>query len=74
MLPAAMAVRSAAQLARRRRVERAIRLVAPALDLLLLAGDALSRVTGRGELEPEPPLRAVIPPPRSPEGSGDAVV
>jgi hypothetical protein len=57
-----MAVRTPSQLARRRRVERVIRLVAPALDVLLAAGGALSRVAGRGDPEPEPPRRAVPPP------------
>ena len=59
-----MAVRTPAQLVRRRRVERVIRLIAPALDVVLAAGDALSRVAGRGEVEPEPPRRAVEPPGR----------
>ena len=50
-----MAHRSARQLARRRQVERLIALAAPALDLLLYAGDRVSRVAGRNEIAPEPP-------------------
>jgi hypothetical protein len=49
-----MAHRSASQLANRRRVERLIKLAAPGLDLLLFAGDRLSRVAGRNEIPPEP--------------------
>ena len=40
-----MAVRSSTQLANRRRIEGAIRLAAPILDLLLAAGDRVSRLT-----------------------------
>jgi hypothetical protein len=57
-----MAHRSASQLANRRRVERLIRLAAPGLDLLLFAGDKLSRVAGRNEIPPEPARRALAPP------------
>jgi hypothetical protein len=53
-----MAVRTARQLARRRRIERGIRLAAPWLDLVLWAGDRVSRVAGRDEIEPDPPRRA----------------
>jgi hypothetical protein len=52
-----------AQLARRRRIERLIGLAAPALDLLLYAGDRVSRVAGRHEIPPEP-ARRTLPPPR----------
>jgi hypothetical protein len=55
----AVAVRSSAQLARRRRIEAAIRVAAPLLDLVLFAGGQLSRVAGRGALESEPPPPAV---------------
>ena len=48
-----------AQRARVRRVESLIRVAAPALDLLLFAGDRLSRVAGRNEIDPEPPRRAM---------------
>jgi len=57
-----MAVRTPSQLAWRRRVETAIRLAAPALDLVLFAGDRVSRVAGRGDPEPEPPRRMYRPP------------
>jgi hypothetical protein len=42
-----------------RRVEALIRVAAPALDLLLFAGDRLSRVAGRNQIDPEPARRAV---------------
>jgi hypothetical protein len=48
-----------AQRARVRRIESLIRLAAPALDLLLFAGDRLSRVAGRNQIDPEPPRRAM---------------
>jgi hypothetical protein len=54
-----MANRSASQVANRRRVERLIRLAAPALDLLLYTGDRLSRVSGRNEIPPEPARRGI---------------
>jgi hypothetical protein len=50
-----VAHRTPSQLALRRRVESVIRLAAPALDLLLFAGDRASRVAGRNEVDPEPP-------------------
>ena len=50
-----MAHRTRRQLANRRRVERLIGLAAPALDVLLFAGDRLSRVAGRNDIDPEPP-------------------
>jgi hypothetical protein len=52
-----VALHTAAQLARRRRVERLIRLAAPGLDLVLAVGDRISRVAGRHDVEPEPPRR-----------------
>ena len=54
-----MAVLTPVQRARVRRVEALIRVAAPALDLLLLAGDRLSRVAGRNQIEPEPARRTV---------------
>jgi hypothetical protein len=51
---AAVAVRSPAQLARRRRIEGVIRIAGPFLDLVLLAGGQLSRVAGRNGLESDP--------------------
>jgi hypothetical protein len=50
-----VAHRTREQLERRRRIEALIRLAAPALDLLLFAGDRLSRVAGRNDVDPEPP-------------------
>ena len=52
-----MAVRSSSQLAWRRRVEAGVRIAAPVLDLVLWAGDRVSRVAGRNEPDPEPPRR-----------------
>jgi hypothetical protein len=51
----AVAVRTPAQLARRRRIEGVIRVAAPVLDLVLFAGGQLSRVAGRNDLPSEPP-------------------
>lgn len=45
------------QLAARARIESVLRLVAPALDLVLLAGDRLSRVADRSDDEPLPAIR-----------------
>jgi hypothetical protein len=42
-----MAARSPTQLAARRRIEGALRLAAPSLDLVLAAGDRISRMTDR---------------------------
>ena len=50
-----MAHRTPAQQTNRRRVETLIGAVAPALDLLLYAGDRVSRVAGRNDHAPEPP-------------------
>jgi hypothetical protein len=50
-----VAPRTPRQVANRRRVERLIGLAAPALDVLLFAGDRLSRVAGRNDIDPEPP-------------------
>ena len=50
-----------AQLARRRRLESLLGLAAPALDLLLFAGDRVSRVAGRREIPPEPARRTLTP-------------
>jgi len=57
-----LAYRSPSQLANQRRIERLIRLAAPALDLVLYAGDRVSRVVGRNELPPEPVRRTGLPP------------
>ena len=56
-----MALRTPSQLATRRRIEAGIRLAAPLLDLVLAAGDRVSRVVGRNQIEPEPPRRTLRP-------------
>jgi hypothetical protein len=45
------------QLAWRGRIEAVLRIAAPALDLVLAAGDRLSRVVERDELDAPPPAR-----------------
>jgi len=65
-----VAVRSPSQLANRARLERVLRLVAPALDLLLAAGDRVSRVAGRNEIDPEPSRRSLRAEVRTPLGGG----
>ena len=50
-----MSHRTQRQLANRRRIEGVIGLAAPLLDVLLYAGDRLSRVAGRNDIDPEPP-------------------
>jgi len=65
-----MAVRTPSQLAWRRRVESGIRVAAPVLDLVLFVGDRVSRLTGRGEPEPEPPRRMAHPAERVPLRGG----
>jgi hypothetical protein len=55
---AAVAPPSPTQLAWRGRIEAVLRIAAPALDLLLAAGDRLSRVVERDELDPAPAGRA----------------
>jgi hypothetical protein len=52
-----MAPPSPRELAARRHLERALRVVGPALDLVLLAGDRLSRVVDRSDDEPLPAIR-----------------
>ena len=39
----------------RARIESLIGVVAPLLDVILFAGDRLSRVAGRNDIDPEPP-------------------
>jgi hypothetical protein len=58
-----VAYRSPQQLARVRRIESLIRYAAPALNLVLYAGDRASRVVGRNEIGPEPARRVGLPPP-----------
>jgi hypothetical protein len=48
-----------AQRANVRRIEALISVAAPALDLLLYAGDKVSRVAGRNQIDPEPPRRVM---------------
>ena len=50
-----MAALTPAQLRTRRRVESVIRLMAPALDLVLAAGDRVSRILEREDVEYYPP-------------------
>jgi len=50
-----VAHRTPGQLANRRRVETVIGFAAPVLDLLLFAGERVSRVAGRNDPDPEPP-------------------
>lgn len=65
-----MATLSPAQRAWRSRIETMLRISAPALDLLLAAGDRLSRVVERDDLDWVPPRRAIsstsAPPERRP--------
>jgi len=55
-----VAVLTPVQRDRVRRVESLIRVAAPALDLLLFAGDRLSRVAGRNQIDPEPARRTML--------------
>ena len=65
-----MAVRSPSQLANRRRIESLIRLAAAALGLLLAAGERVSRVAGRNEIDPEPSRLSMRAEVRTPLGGG----
>ena len=56
-----MAQPSPTQLAWRGRIEAGLAIVAPALDLLLAAGDRLSRAVERDDLDWVPPRRAIAP-------------
>jgi hypothetical protein len=53
----AVAHRTPTQLALQRRIEALIRLAAPALDVVLLAGEQVSRIAGRNQIDPDPPRR-----------------
>jgi hypothetical protein len=64
--------RTQRQLANRRRIEGVIGLAAPLLDVLLYAGDRLSRVAGRNDIDPEPP-RLGRRPSRTPLGGSTGV-
>jgi len=60
-----MATLSPDQLRTRRKVEGVIRLIAPALDVLLAVGDRVSRAVAREDIEYYPPrVRREEPPPR----------
>ncbi len=61
-----MAPLTAGQLRTRARVERMIRLVAPALDVVLAVGDRVSRIVEPEDSEYYPPrvTRSSDPPPR----------
>jgi hypothetical protein len=54
-----VAVLTPVQRARVHRIEALIRVAAPALDLLLFAGDRVARVAGRNEIDPEPARRTM---------------
>ena len=54
-----MAQPSPSQIAWRRRVESGLAIFAPALDLLLAAGDRLSRAVERDDLDWVPPRRSL---------------
>jgi hypothetical protein len=51
----------------RRRIEALIGVAAPVLDVLLYAGEQVSRVAGRGDIDPEPPRRLGAGRRRTPE-------
>ena len=55
------------QLRTRRRIEGIIRLMAPALDAVLLVGDRVSRIVGPDDVEYYPPrvTRGEEPPPKA---------
>jgi hypothetical protein len=67
---APMAFRSSSQLAARDRFERLLRLAAPALDLVLAAGERVSRIAGRNQVDPEPSRRSLRAELRAPLGPG----
>jgi hypothetical protein len=52
-----VAHRTPTQLALQRRIEGLIGLAAPVLDVVLFAGDRISRVAGRNQVDPDPPRR-----------------
>jgi hypothetical protein len=68
---------SPTQLAWRGRIEAGLRVAAPFLDLLLAAGDRVSRAVDRAGLETPPPPRRVesAPPiPRARVGAGSEAI
>ena len=62
---------TATQLAWRARIESVLRVAGPALDLVLAAGDRLSRVVDRQAPLPEP-VRPIALPPQRAVGAGTA--
>ena len=56
-----MASLTPAQRRWRARIESALRVAAPALDLMLAAGDRLSRAVEREDLDWVPPRKALSP-------------
>jgi hypothetical protein len=56
-----MATMTPAQRRWRSRIETMLRISAPALDVLLAAGDRLSRAVERDDLDWVPPRRAIGP-------------
>jgi hypothetical protein len=63
-----VAHRTPRQLELRRRIEALIGLAAPALDLVLFAGEQVSKVAGRNQIDPDPPRRIGDPAVRTPLG------
>jgi hypothetical protein len=61
-----MAPLSQDQLRMRRRIEGLIRFVAPALDIVLVIGDRVSRVVEREDVEYYPPRVSHTEPPTKP--------
>jgi hypothetical protein len=61
-----MASLSQDQLRMRRRIERLIRFMAPALDAVLVIGDRVSRVVEREDVEYYPPRVSHTEPPTKP--------
>lgn len=57
-----MATLTPEQRRRRDRVEAGLRIAEPALNLLLAAGERLSRIVGRGEDDYYPPQRSRLAP------------
>jgi hypothetical protein len=52
-----VAHRTPGQRALRARIEALIGVAAPVLDVVLFAGDRVSRFAGRNDIDPEPPRR-----------------
>jgi hypothetical protein len=61
---------SPSQIAWRRRIEAALRVAAPFLDLVLVAGDRVSRIVERQDPDPLPSLPAAARPLRTVGGGG----